>query len=144
MRPLKSAEPRVGPDRRLAFARRDRSPCTLGGTSGFTIVECGRSTGGPDLELFILARFHARPGKQDALAEALRDVLVPSSEEPGCLGIHAFRSIRDPQLFYIHSRWKDEAAFEIHSGLPHTIRFVERVEPLIDHPFDVTRAEQIG
>ncbi|PYN73250.1 MAG: antibiotic biosynthesis monooxygenase [Candidatus Rokuibacteriota bacterium] len=104
----------------------------------------GQSTGGPDFELFIFARFHARPGKQDALAEALRDVLAPSSEEPGCLSIHAFRSIRDPQLFYIHSRWKDEAAFEIHSGLPHTIRFVERVEPLIDHPFDVTRAEQIG
>ncbi|PYN53771.1 MAG: hypothetical protein DMD94_17380 [Candidatus Rokuibacteriota bacterium] len=67
-----------------------------------------------------------------------------TSSEEGCLGIHAFRSIRDPQLFYIRSRWKDEAAFEIHSGLPHTIRFVERVEPLIDHPFDVTRAEQIG
>jgi quinol monooxygenase YgiN len=96
------------------------------------------------MELFIFARFHARPGQQDALTEALRDVLGPSSEEPGCLGIRAFRSTRDPQLFYIHSRWKDEAAFEIHAGLPHTVRFVERVEPLIDHPFDVTRAEQIG
>jgi len=74
----------------------------------------------------------------------LRDVLAPSREEPGGLGIQAFRSIRAPQLFYIHSRWKDEAAFEIHAGLPQTVRFVERVEPLIDHPFDVTRAEQIG
>jgi quinol monooxygenase YgiN len=44
----------------------------------------------------------------------------------------------------IHSRWEDEAAFEDHAGLPHTERFLERVEPLIDHPLDVTRTERIG
>ena len=96
------------------------------------------------MELFIFARFHARPGNERAVAEALSDVLAPSSEEAGCLSIQAFRSIRDPQLFYIHSRWKDEAAFEYHAVLPHTVRFVQRVEPLIDHPLDVTRAERIG
>ena len=96
------------------------------------------------MEVFIFARFHARPGNEGAVAEALLDVLAPSREEPGCLSIHAFRSMRDPQLFYIYSRWKDEAAFDRHAGLPHTLRFVERVAPLIDHPLDVTRAGQIG
>lgn len=95
------------------------------------------------MELFIFARFHAGPGNENALAEALVDVVAPSRKEPGCLSIHAFRSIRDPQLFYIHSRWTSEEAFEIHAGLPHTVRFIERVEPLIDHPLDVTRAEII-
>jgi len=92
------------------------------------------------MELFIFARFHARPGNESAVADVLLDVVAPSREEPGCLSIHAYRSIRDPQLFYIHSRWKDEAAFEHHAGLPHTRRFVERVQPLIDHPLDVTRS----
>ena len=96
------------------------------------------------MEVFIFARFHAHPGNESAVAEALLDVLAPSREEPGCVSIHAFRSMRDPQLFYIHSRWKDEAAFDDHAGLPHTLRFVERVAPLIDHAFDVTRAGQIG
>ena len=96
------------------------------------------------MELFIFARFHARPGSETAVTATLLAVLGPSREEPGCLGIHAFRSTRDPQLFYIHSRWKDEAAFEHHASLPHTIRFVERIEPLIDHPLDVTRTERIG
>jgi len=96
------------------------------------------------MELFIFARFHARAGHESAAADALLDVLAPTRGEPGCLSIHAFRSSRDPQLFYVHSRWKDEAAFERHAGLPHTIRFVARVEPLIDHPLDLTRAERIG
>ncbi len=96
------------------------------------------------MEMFLFARFHARPGQEAAVAEALRDVVLPSREEAGCLGIRAFRSTRDRQLFYIHSRWKDEAAFEHHAGLPHTVRFVARVEPLIDHPFEAIRTEQIG
>ncbi|MGH7335102.1 MAG: putative quinol monooxygenase [Candidatus Rokuibacteriota bacterium] len=50
----------------------------------------------------------------------------------------------DPQLFYIHSCWKDEAAFEHHAGLPHTVRFLERMGPLIDHPLDVARTARIA
>jgi quinol monooxygenase YgiN len=96
------------------------------------------------MELFVFARFHARPGNADAVAAALRDVLAPSREEPGCLSIHDFRSIRDTHLFYVHSRWVDEAAFERHAVLPHTVRFLERAEPLIDHPLDVTRTERIA
>jgi quinol monooxygenase YgiN len=96
------------------------------------------------MDLFIFARFHARPGQEGAAAEALLEVLAPTREEPGCRSIHAFRSTRDPQLFYIHSRWQDEAAFDRHASLPHTARFVARMEPLIDHPFDVARTSQLG
>ena len=96
------------------------------------------------MELFIFGRFHAREGQDGAVAAALREVLDPTRAEPGCLAIEHFRSIRDPRLFYVHSRWVDEAAFEIHAGLPHTMRFIERVEKLIGHPLDVTRARPIG
>jgi len=96
------------------------------------------------VELYIVGRFHARPGDEGAVEEALRDVLGPSREEAGCASIQAFRSTRDPRLFYIHSRWVDEAAFDHHATLPHTVRFIERVQALIDHPLDVTRAAPIG
>lgn len=96
------------------------------------------------MELFIFARFRAREGQEAAVAAAIRDNLGPTSQEPGCLMIQAFRSIRDPRLHYIHSRWKDEAAFELHAGLPHTVRFLARVEPLLDHPLDVARTRPLG
>jgi len=96
------------------------------------------------VELYIFGRFHARSGNEEAVASSINDVLIPTRQEAGCLSVQAFRSIRDPQLFYIHSRWTSENAFEIHTTLPHTLRFVERVEPLIDHPLDVTRSEIIG
>lgn len=94
---------------------------------------------GQPVELFIFARFHAREGQEAAVAAALRDVIRLSRGEAGCLTIAAYRSTSDERLFYIHSRWKDEAAFEIHAEMPHTKRFLERIQPLIDHKLDVTR-----
>jgi quinol monooxygenase YgiN len=91
-------------------------------------------------ELTTFARFHAREGEAAAVAAAIREAVVPAAEEPGCLAIAAYRSTRDPRLFHIHARWRDEAAFELHAVLPHTVRFLARVEPLIDHPPDVTRS----
>jgi quinol monooxygenase YgiN len=96
------------------------------------------------MELFIFARFHALEGQNAAVAAALRETVEPSRQEAGCLAINAFRSTRDPRLFYIHSRWVDEAAFETHALMPHTIRFLERVAPLIDHELDVARARPIA
>jgi quinol monooxygenase YgiN len=94
--------------------------------------------------LFIFARFHAHAGQEAAVASAIHDTVTGSREEPGCLAIDGFRSTRDPRLFYIHSHWVDETAFDRHATLMHTVRFLERVQPLIDHKLDVTRARPVG
>jgi quinol monooxygenase YgiN len=96
------------------------------------------------MELVVFARFHAREGEEEAVADAMREMRGPVRAEAGCLGIEYYRSIREPRLFYVHSRWIDEAAFDLHAILPHTLRFLERVVPLIDHPLDVTRARRVA
>jgi quinol monooxygenase YgiN len=70
---------------------------------------------------------------------ALHDVIAATRLEPGCLDIQAFRSTRDGSLFFIHSRWRDEAAFDLHATLPHTRGFLQTVEPLLTHALDITR-----
>ena len=96
------------------------------------------------MQLYIFARFHAQAGKEDEVESALTDVLEPSRAEAGCISINIFHSIQDSRLFYLHSQWSDRDAFEAHVALPHTIRFVERVQPLIDHPMEVARTELAG
>jgi quinol monooxygenase YgiN len=93
-------------------------------------------------ELFIFARFHAKEGQQQAVAASIHEVLGPTGQEAGCVSIHAYNATQDPRLFYIHSCWKDEAAFDYHARLPHTVRFVEKVQALIDHPLDITRTRR--
>jgi quinol monooxygenase YgiN len=87
-------------------------------------------------ELFIFARFHAIEGKEGAVEAAIREVIPQTRAEPGCVAVAGRRSTRDPQLSLIHSCWADEAAFERHAGLSHTMRFVEPVSALIDYPFE--------
>lgn len=99
----------------------------------------------PDLteSLFIFGRFRAQTGNEAALEAAITDIAEPTRAEPGCVGFGAYRSRKDARLFYIHSEWVDEAAFDEHARLPHTIRFLEIAQRLIDHPLDVTRADRI-
>jgi len=79
----------------------------------------------------------------EKVAAAMRDMLAPVRAEPGCIAIEVFRSTRDRNLFFLHSRWVDEAAFDLHATLPHTRHFIESVEALIDHPLDVTRVKPL-
>ena len=95
-------------------------------------------------EMFIFARFHARDGLGDELADAVREVIGPTRAEPGCRSADAFRSLRDPHLFFIHSHWRDETAFETHATLAHTKQFIERVQALIDHPLDINRMQRLA
>lgn len=93
--------------------------------------------------MIFFGRFHIREGQETAMAAAIADVLPPSRAEPGCIAIDAFRGLRDPRLFYIHSRWVDEAAFDLHASLAHTVRFIERAQALIDRPAEFTRTQSI-
>jgi quinol monooxygenase YgiN len=90
-------------------------------------------------ELHIFARFRAREGLEEKVAAAMQEMLPPVRSEPGCMSIEVFRSTRDKRLFCLHSRWIDEAAFDVHATLPHTRHFIETVQALIDHPLDVVR-----
>ena len=89
--------------------------------------------------LTVFIRLHARQGLAETVAAALRTVVEASRAEPGCLEIAAYRSVQDPALFHIQSRWTDEAAFEAHAELSHTKTFLAKVQPLIDHPFEAAR-----
>lgn len=96
------------------------------------------------MEQYVFVRLHAREDEEKAVEEALREVMGPSREEEGCLSFHLFRSMRDPRLFFIHSRWVDEAAFQKHAVLPHTERFLKKVDALLDQAREVSRTEIIG
>ncbi|MET0274146.1 MAG: putative quinol monooxygenase [Phenylobacterium sp.] len=93
--------------------------------------------------LTIFARFHAREGEAEAVATAIAEVMPPTRAEAGCLEIEGYRSTQNPRLFHIHSRWTDETAFEVHAGLPHTVRFLDRVRSLVDQPVEVSRARPL-
>ncbi len=95
------------------------------------------------MELYIFGRFLVLDGKEGAFEAALREVMVATRAEAGCLEVHGYRGVRNARLYYLHSRWKDVEVFELHAKLPHTEKFLDRVEKLLVEPRDVKRCERI-
>ena len=95
------------------------------------------------MELYIFGRFLVRDGQEGVFEEALREVVTLTRAEAGCTEVHGYRSVRNARLFYLHSRWKDVESFEAHAKLPHTERFLQRVEKLLAEPRDVKRCERM-
>ena len=70
-------------------------------------------------------------------------VVEPTRSERGCRGINIFESLRAPISFAIHSEWADEAAFDLHATLPHTVRFIQAAERLTGQPIRGLRTREI-
>jgi quinol monooxygenase YgiN len=96
------------------------------------------------LSFHFIVRFEPQSGNEAAFRDELLRVVEPSRAEPGCLSIHVFESLREPFVFAIHSEWVDEAAFELHTKLPHTVRFLAAAETLLTHAVEGLRLRQIG
>ena len=96
------------------------------------------------MSMHFIVRLEPRPGKAKDFREELLRVVEPSRAEAGCLGIHVFESLREPFEYAIHSEWADEAAFELHARLPHTVRFLEAAKELLTHPVEGLRAREIA
>ena len=96
-----------------------------------------------ELSVFVFVRLHSAPGNEDKVRAALTSVVTASRAEAGCVDIHAFRSFRDPRLFFIHSVWKDADAFDLHATLSHTVEFIDTVDRLLDEPRQVARTGRI-
>jgi quinol monooxygenase YgiN len=91
-----------------------------------------------------IVRFEPQPGKAGEFRDALLAVVGPTREERGCLKIQVFESIGEPVRFAIHSEWMDEAAFELHARLSHTVQFLAAAKELLTHPVDGLRTRQIA
>jgi quinol monooxygenase YgiN len=96
------------------------------------------------MSFHFIVHFEPLPGKEAAVRNELLLVDEPSRAEPGCLRIDVFESLSEPFVFAIHSEWLDEASFNRHAGLPHTVRFLAAVEPLLMNPVRGVRLRHIG
>jgi len=96
------------------------------------------------VSLHFLVRFDPPPERSADFRAALLAVTEAARAEPGCVEMRAFESVREPREFAIHSEWVDEAAFEVHSALAHTVRFLASAEKLLGRPVQGLRVHEIG
>ena len=74
----------------------------------------------------VAAKWRAKRGKEDRLAEICAEMTEPSRAEPGNVFYQAHRSLEDPQLFYLYEQYVDEAGYEAHMDTEHFTRLVKQ------------------
>jgi quinol monooxygenase YgiN len=67
----------------------------------------------------VFAQYRVRAGEEARVANALRNMVVPTRAEPGNLDYQVFRDPKDPSLFAGFERYADESAFQAHLASPH-------------------------
>lgn len=87
-----------------------------------------------DNTLIIIAVLKAREGQREALKSALKELIEPTHQEPGCLDYAIFQLQEEPDTFYVRESWRGQEALDAHIGLPHFQHFVSAMDSLLAVP----------
>lgn len=76
-------------------------------------------------EIFMCARFQAKPEKLEELRARLLQMVKFTRQEEGCLfyDLHVDRS--DPTIFYFLEGWKDSSALAFHDQTPYVKAIIQ-------------------
>lgn len=97
----------------------------------------------PDL-LTVIATMRARPGKEDALRDALVALVEPTSREDGFVTYDLHQGTEDPAEFAFYENWESGAALDAHLANDHLVAFVAQMDDLLDGPLVVRRMRRIA
>lgn len=89
--------------------------------------------------IHVIARFTARPGKEDELRVVLTALIPPTRRELGCYQYDLLLDMHDPRRFCFVERWDDEEALEQHLRTGHMERAMGQMENLVVEPPDIRR-----
>lgn len=89
--------------------------------------------------IHVVARFTARPGKEDELRAVLTALIPPTRRELGCYQYDLLMEAHEPRSFCFVERWDDEAALEQHLRTDHMERAMRQLEELVVEPPDIRR-----
>lgn len=84
-------------------------------------------------KVYVFSNYRSLPGSEEALGSAMRRLAVKLRTESGCCFLHVYASVSDPAHFMVHSCWTDEDSLNAATKLPYVVRFLDLIQPLINH-----------
>jgi quinol monooxygenase YgiN len=96
--------------------------------------------------LTVIARMHAKPGKEQELRDALEALIEPTVSEKGCVNYDLHQGVEDPGWFFFYENWDSAADLDAHLNAEHLVEFAGRVDELVDEsgPLVIERVRRIA
>jgi quinol monooxygenase YgiN len=67
----------------------------------------------------VTAKWTAKPGEEDAVAAAIRQLIGPSRAEPGIIQYQPHRDPENPRVFFFYEQYKGKSDYEAHGASDH-------------------------
>jgi quinol monooxygenase YgiN len=90
----------------------------------------------------VVARFHARSGKEQALKAVLTALVPPTRRELACYQYDLLENPTDPRDFCFVEKWDNDKAVDKHAASEHVMKALADVEGLVETPPDIRRYVQ--
>jgi quinol monooxygenase YgiN len=87
----------------------------------------------------VIARFLAKPGKEEAVNQVLSALVAPTRREIGCFQYDLLVNASDPRDFCFVERWDSDASLDQHGQTEHLRAATNQVEGLLETPPDIRR-----
>lgn len=97
----------------------------------------------PEL-LTVVAYMRAKPGKEQALEDALRALVEPTTKEAGYVTYDLHRGVEDPSFFCFYENWESAEHLDAHLQAPHLVEFAGRVGDLLDGELTINRLRRVA
>ena len=91
----------------------------------------------------VVAKTHAKPGREADVEQALRAVVGPTHQAAGCLFYALHRGVDDPRVFVIIERWASREALDRHFVTPHIQALFAKVPELVAAPPEILVLEHL-
>ena len=91
----------------------------------------------------VIAYHRAKPGKEQALRDALLAVCAPTRAEKGCINYDLHASPDKPGVLVFLENWESKADLDAHLASPHIDAFRAIAPDLLAEPPDITLWNEI-
>ena len=89
--------------------------------------------------IHVVAKFVAKPGKEDALKAVLVGLVPPTRRELACYQYDLLVNAAAPREFCFLERWDGDRAFDQHLESAHVKKALADMESLVDAQPDIRR-----
>jgi len=67
----------------------------------------------------VTAKWTAKEGEQDRVLAAIKNMIAPSRDEPGCVLYQPHRDPESPLIFFFYEQYVDQEAYAAHAASKH-------------------------
>ena len=94
--------------------------------------------------LAVIAKIKVKDGKADEMAQLIKDIMPAVKQEEGTLYYTVNKDRTDPNLVVVVEKYKDDAAFGVHSSSTHLAELFGKAQALVEGEMELMMMDEIA